>query len=91
MTKKQRHKVYKKALVHYNKSIKYLLEYDIAKGLCECIAKAANTHYTNIYFSNYEEFKMFEPDIHGIFWFDKHDTLTRQIILDFCILMTKTK
>lgn len=92
-TTKQRHEIYKKALS--------LLP--LEGFLCHAMQKATGVTSGQWYFlENFPEFKMFAPNGEYRFvWnlterpgasvYDEDNKLPRQIILDFCILMTENE
>lgn len=96
MTKKQRHRIYKKALTLLNKQKKPYPAYPLS--LCMAIRDTFNqsTCPLLIYGVPKElvEFHLFRPRIavikrHRGYWLKRDDLQTRQIILDFCIEITK--
>ncbi len=92
MTKKQRHEVYKKALRQVE--IKNFLNvYSICGAIKRTCFDKGNFISTSILLDEFPEFALFKPDDKDQFyyWFRVDDLQTRQIVIDFCILMTKTK
>ena len=96
LTKKQRHEIYKKALeLTYNDEPIYYHEY-IKKnelGLCTFIGWGVfKGDFTNVYNRSLIEMYLFEPDNNPDCWYKDYDSvnlLNRQLVLMFCIEMTR--
>lgn len=83
-TKKQRNEIYRKALKHLPNV------FNNGSGICHSIRLGGGDN--NAYFEDTRreylpEFALFEPDGPYWSWFD--NLQERQIVLDFCILMTE--
>lgn len=85
-TTKQRNKIYKKAL----RLLPGILE--SGSGICLSIREAGgdnNAYSKDLARGVLPELYLFMPDEKVWFWFDENDLQVRQIVLDFCILMTE--
>lgn len=96
MTTKQRHRIYKKALMLLNKQKKTYPECPLS--LCMAIRDAIRQSDCLLFLfiipEELVEFHLFKPrkaaiKRHRGYWLKEDDLQTRQIILDFCIEMTK--
>ena len=81
MTNKQRREAYKIAQEIISQG---------GNGLCYALGHSG---FEDSYYSmlSCPEAKLFKPKRYGWYWLPIEDIQTRLIILDFCILMTKTK
>lgn len=90
MTKERRHKLYKKALELL--PTKGIHKFTGSYSLCWALVYGLDKEYCRIpsELPILEEFNLFNPNKPlEAFWLTKRDLQTRQIILDFCILMTE--
>jgi len=91
MTTKKRNKIYKGALEEVE--IKNCLDkYSICAAIKNTSLRVGEFVSSDSLFEVFPEFYLFKPSRKDqfIYWLASDDLQTRQIILDFCILMTES-